>query len=75
MNGIKLPAKVRNIDKIEWKNQSALVFLVTKLRKNTQSMYQKIFKKKRVDFLLIEKRGKNTMFLSKILTRPCVITQ
>ena len=38
-------------------------------------MYQKIFKKKRVDFLLIEKRGKNTMFLSKILTRPCVITQ
>ena len=41
------------------------MFLVTKLRKNTQSMYQKIFKKKRVDFLLIEKKRKKHYVLIK----------
>ena len=41
MNGIKFPAKVRNIQKIERKKQPTLVFLVIKIRKNTQSMCQK----------------------------------
>ena len=38
---IKFIVKIRNIHKIERKIPSALVFLVTKMRKNTQSLCQK----------------------------------
>ena len=46
---IKFPVKIRDINKIEKKkkkNPSALVFLVMKIRKSIQSMYQKIVVKK-----------------------------
>ena len=36
----KLPVKIRDIHNIEKRSQSALAFLVMKLRKNIQSMYQ-----------------------------------
>ena len=41
MNGIKFLVKVRNIQKIEKEKQSALVFLVIKMRKNIQCVCQK----------------------------------
>ena len=37
---IKFPVKVRDIHKIEKRIPSALVFLVMKIKKNIQSMYQ-----------------------------------
>ena len=40
---MKLPVKIRDINKIEKKRISlALGFLVMKIRKNTQFMYQKM---------------------------------
>ena len=53
---------------------SALAFLVMKIRKNIQSMYQKnVAKKKHVDLLLTGEREKNTMFLSMISIDSCMI--
>ena len=39
---IKFPVKTRDIHKIKKNNVSALVFLVIKIKKNYQSMFQKI---------------------------------
>ena len=47
------------------------MFLVVKIKKNIQSMYQKNVVKKNFDILLIAEEG--TMFLSKILIRLCMI--
>ena len=38
---IKFPVKVKDIHKIEETNQSPLVFLIMKIKKNMQSIYQK----------------------------------
>ena len=38
---IRFPVKIRDIYKIEKTNSIALAFLVMKIRKNIQSMYQK----------------------------------
>ena len=73
VSGIKFPVKVRNTHKIEWGNQSTLVFLVIKVRKSIQSICQINVEKKNIDFLLIERRGRK-MFSSKILTHSCTIT-
>ena len=40
--GINFPVKIRDIHKIEKKNISALVFLVMKIRNNSQSTFQKM---------------------------------
>ena len=42
----KLPVKIRGIQKFEKKNLSALVFLIMKVKKNIQSVYQKNVAKK-----------------------------
>ena len=39
---INFPVKIRDIHKIEKKNLSALVFLVMKIRNNSQSTFQKM---------------------------------
>lgn len=48
MNGIKVPAKVRNIKKIERKKQPALVFFVIKIRKVPNLYVKKHCKEKHV---------------------------
>ena len=48
MSGIKFPVKVRSTHKIEWKNQSTLVFFVIKVRKSIQSICQKNIEKKNI---------------------------
>ena len=56
--GITFPAKVRNIQKIERKKQPALVFLVIRIRKNTQSMRQKTLSTKTCLFVTDIKNSK-----------------
>ena len=46
LKDIRLPVKIRDIYKIEKTNSIALAFLVMKIRKNIQSMYQKNAMKK-----------------------------
>ena len=41
LKDIRFPVKIRDIYKIEKTNSIALAFLVMKIRKNIQSMYQK----------------------------------
>ena len=45
---IKFPVKIRDIHKIEKIIPSAIAFLVMKIRKNIQSMYQKNVAKKNI---------------------------
>ena len=48
---INFPVKIRDIHKIENKNPSALAFLVMKIRKGIQSMYQEnVAKKNRLTY-------------------------
>ena len=46
LKDIRFPVKIRDIYKIEKTNSIALAFLVMKIRKNIQSMYQKNAMKK-----------------------------
>ena len=46
LKDIRFPVKIRDIYKIEKTNSIALAFLVLKIRKNIQSMYQKNAMKK-----------------------------
>ena len=62
---IKYPVKVRDVHKIEKKNSSALVFLVMKIKKNIQSMYQKKYEEKYVYSFWIEEKGKKYYLLIK----------
>ena len=54
---IKIPVKVRDIYKVEKIILSTLVFLVMKIRKNIQSVYQKIVVKKKM-LIIDRKRSK-----------------
>ena len=49
------------------------MFLAMKIKKNIQSMYQNNFVEKNAHLLLIGEGEKNTMFLSKVLIRSCMI--
>ena len=51
--GIKFLVKIRDIHRIGKRIPSTLVFLVMKIKKNIQSIYQK-----QIDLLLIGKEGK-----------------
>ena len=51
--GIKFPVIIRHIHRIGKRIPSTLVFLVMKIKKNSQSIYQK-----QIDLLLIGKEGK-----------------
>ena len=63
---IKFPVKIRNIHKIEKKrNLSPLVFLVTKVRKYIQSVYQKNAVSKNILILLLIGEGKRHYVLIK----------
>ena len=63
---IKVPVKIGDIHKIEKKNSIALVFLIIKMKKNIQSMYQKnVVKKNKFILLLIGKEGKRHYVLIK----------
>ena len=55
-------SKLKTFTKSKTRIPSALVFLVMKIKKNIQSVYQKnIVKKKHVHLLLIEKKRKETL--------------
>ena len=61
---IKFPVKWETFTKSKKSIALALAFLVMKITKNIQSMYQKyVVKKKHVDLSLIGEGIKNTMFL------------
>ena len=60
------PVKIRDIHKIEKKVPSGLVFLAMKIKRNFQSMYQKVVKgDKHIDLLLIGKGEKKHCVLIK----------
>ena len=69
---IKFPVKLRDNIKQKKIIRLKLVFLAVKIKKNIQSMYQ-CCEEKHAHLLQIGKGGKNTMFLSNILIRLCMI--
>ena len=62
---IKFPVKVRDIHKMKKRILSAIVFLAMKIKKNIQSMYQKMFQWKTC-WLIIDsrRRKKHSVFIN-----------
>ena len=61
LKDIRFPVKIRDIYKIEKTNSIALAFLVMKIRKNIQSMYQKNAMKKTGWFISNRKRRQKAL--------------
>ena len=72
---IKFPVKIRDIHKIEKTNSiGTSVFGYENKEKHPIYVSKQCCEEKHVDLLLIGEGEKNTMFLSKILIRSCMIT-
>ena len=70
---IKFPVITRDILKSEKNILSALVFLAIKIRKNIQSMHQKIVTKKNMLIYYWQKKNaKGTMLVLKVSMRSCM---